>query len=47
MDTINGFVPMNAAHDDLGEDFYTNLSRRLRAVEGPARARWTGAVADS
>ena len=25
MDTINGFAPLNAAHEELGEDFYTNL----------------------
>lgn len=32
MDTINGFLLLNAAHDELGEDFYTNLHEGIGDV---------------
>ena len=32
MNTINGFLLLNAAQDELGEDFYTNLHEGIGDV---------------
>ena len=32
MDTINGFGPGNAAREELGENFYTELYERIGDV---------------